>query len=49
MRPNVQSYSLAGMGCSNGVVAINMVRDILKARPNSNALFIATEVVTPAM
>jgi len=25
-----QSYHLGGMGCSNGVVAINMVQDLLK-------------------
>jgi hypothetical protein len=25
-----QSYHLGGMGCSNGVVAIGLVRDLLK-------------------
>jgi hypothetical protein len=30
MRPSVETYSLSGMGCANGVVAINLVRDLLK-------------------
>jgi 3-ketoacyl-CoA synthase len=47
MKPSVQSYSLGGMGCSNGVVSINMIRDLLKARPNSNAVLLTTETTTP--
>ena len=30
MRPDIQSYHLGGMGCSNGVVAVNLVKDMLK-------------------
>jgi hypothetical protein len=30
MRPDVQSYHLGGMGCSNGVVAVNLVKDLLR-------------------
>lgn len=30
LRPNIQAYHLGGMGCSNGVVAVNMVKDMLK-------------------
>eukprot|EP00877_Chromochloris_zofingiensis_P010096 jgi/Chrzof1/533/Cz01g19090.t1_LCKAS2 len=48
LRPNIQAYHLGGMGCSNGVVAVNMVKDMLKAHPNSNAVLITTEVTTPA-
>jgi 3-ketoacyl-CoA synthase len=32
MRSDVQSYHLGGMGCSNGVIAINLVRDLLRVR-----------------
>ncbi|KAJ9509049.1 hypothetical protein QJQ45_001541 [Haematococcus lacustris] len=46
--PGIQSYSLNGMGCANGVVAINLIRDLLQAHPNSNAVFLTTEVTTPA-
>ncbi|GFH15283.1 predicted protein [Haematococcus lacustris] len=48
MRPGIQSYSLNGMGCANGVVAINLIRDLLQAHPNSNAVFLTTEITTPA-
>ncbi|EFJ44710.1 hypothetical protein VOLCADRAFT_95052 [Volvox carteri f. nagariensis] len=48
LRKDVQSYHLGGMGCSNGVVGINLVADLLAAHPNSNALFITTEITTPA-
>jgi len=48
MRPDIQSYHLGGMGCSNGVVAVNLVKDMLKARPNSNALLVTTEITSPA-
>lgn len=29
MRADVQSYHLGGMGCSNGVLAIGLVKDLL--------------------
>ncbi|GIL63203.1 hypothetical protein Vafri_17330 [Volvox africanus] len=46
MRSDVQSYHLGGMGCANGTIAINLVRDMLQARPNSNLIFICSEVVS---
>ncbi|EFJ47012.1 hypothetical protein VOLCADRAFT_61822 [Volvox carteri f. nagariensis] len=46
MRSDVQSYHLGGMGCANGTIAINLVRDMLQARPNSNLLFICSEIVS---
>jgi 3-ketoacyl-CoA synthase len=36
------------MGCANGVVAVNMVRDLLQAYPNANAVLLTTETTTPA-
>lgn len=30
MRTDVQSYHLGGMGCSNGVVAVNLIKDLLR-------------------
>jgi 3-ketoacyl-CoA synthase len=44
----MQSYHLGGMGCANGVVAVNLVRDLLQAHPNSNAVLLTTETTTPA-
>ncbi|KAG2486931.1 hypothetical protein HYH03_014430 [Edaphochlamys debaryana] len=48
MRKDVQAYHLGGMGCSNGVVGMNLVADLLKAHPNCNALFVTNETTTPA-
>ncbi|GAX83842.1 hypothetical protein CEUSTIGMA_g11266.t1 [Chlamydomonas eustigma] len=48
MRTDIQSYHLGGMGCANGVVAINLIRDLLQAHPHSRAVFVTTEVTTPA-
>lgn len=48
MRPTVLSYHLGGMGCSMGVVSVNLIRDLLKAHPNSNAILVTTETTTPA-
>ncbi|GIL61963.1 hypothetical protein Vafri_16212 [Volvox africanus] len=48
LRRDIQSYHLGGMGCANGVVAVNVVADLLAAHPNSNALFVTTETLAPA-
>ncbi|EFJ47586.1 hypothetical protein VOLCADRAFT_91861 [Volvox carteri f. nagariensis] len=48
MRKDVNSYHLGGMGCANGVVAVNLVADLLKAHPGSIALFVTNETTTPA-
>ena len=48
MRSDIQSYHLGGMGCSMGVVSVNLVRDLLKAHPNSIAMLCTTETTTPA-
>lgn len=45
-RRDIQSYNLGGMGCSVGVVAIGLVRDMLQAHPNSIALFVPAEITT---
>ncbi|XP_058091357.1 3-ketoacyl-CoA synthase 5-like [Magnolia sinica] len=46
MRSNIQSYNLAGMGCSAGLISIDLAKDLLHARPNSYALVISTEIIT---
>lgn len=47
MRSNIKSYNLSGMGCSAGVIAVDLARDLLQAIPNSNAVVISTEIITP--
>ena len=46
MRENVRNYNLAGMGCSAGVVSVDLAKDLLKTHPNSTALVISTENIT---
>jgi 3-ketoacyl-CoA synthase len=38
MRTDIQSYHLGGMGCANGVVAINLIRDLLQVNPKSKGM-----------
>ncbi|MEW5309620.1 MAG: hypothetical protein WDW38_001498 [Sanguina aurantia] len=50
MREDTQSYHLGGMGCSNGVIAVNLVADLLRSprHRNSNAVLLTIESTTPA-
>lgn len=47
LRSNIKSFNLSGMGCSAGVISIDLARDILQIYPNSNAVVISTEILTP--
>lgn len=46
LRNNVQSFNLGGMGCSAGIIAIDLAKDLLKAYPGTYALVVSTEVVS---
>ncbi|THU57273.1 hypothetical protein C4D60_Mb03t01780 [Musa balbisiana] len=46
MRGNILSYNLGGMGCSAGVVALDLARDMLQANPSSYAVVVSTEAVS---
>lgn len=48
MRKEIQGYHLAGMGCSNGVIGVNLVRDLIQSYPKAKVLFITTETTGPA-
>ncbi|KAJ8750684.1 hypothetical protein K2173_015865 [Erythroxylum novogranatense] len=45
MRGNILSYNLGGMGCSAGIIAVDLARDILQANPNNYAVVVSTEMV----
>lgn len=45
MRGNILSYNLGGMGCSAGVIAVDLARDILRANPNNYAVVVSSEMV----
>ncbi|VFQ99938.1 unnamed protein product [Cuscuta campestris] len=47
MRSNVKSFNLSGMGCSAGLISVDLARDLLQLYPNSNALVVSTEIITP--
>ncbi|KMZ56767.1 3-ketoacyl-CoA synthase [Zostera marina] len=47
MRSNVKSFNLSGMGCSAGLLSVDLVRDLLQVHPKCNALVVSTEIITP--
>lgn len=46
LRSDLSSYNLSGMGCSAGVISVELARNIMASRPNSTALIISTENLT---
>ncbi|KAG9443673.1 hypothetical protein H6P81_015013 [Aristolochia fimbriata] len=46
MRGNILSFNLGGMGCSAGVIALDLAQDMLQANPNNYAVVVSTEMVT---
>lgn len=46
MKSNICSYNLSGMGCSAGLISIELVQNLLRAIPNAKALVVSTENLT---
>ncbi|WOL02651.1 hypothetical protein Cni_G11370 [Canna indica] len=46
MRGNILSYNLGGMGCSAGLIALDLARDMLQANPSSYAVVVSAEAVS---
>jgi len=46
MRSDVRNYNLSGMGCSAGVISIDLAKDLLQVHKNCNALVFSTENIT---
>ncbi|TKY74695.1 3-ketoacyl-CoA synthase 11 [Spatholobus suberectus] len=46
LRGNMLSYNLGGMGCSSGLIYIDLAKDLLQVHPNSLALVICKENIT---
>ena len=46
MRTDIVSFNLAGMGCSAGVLAIDLASKMLQLHPNTYALVVSTENIT---
>ncbi|KAK6946249.1 3-Oxoacyl-[acyl-carrier-protein (ACP)] synthase III, C-terminal [Dillenia turbinata] len=46
LRGNIKSFSLGGMGCSAGVIAIDLAKDLLRVHSNTYAIVVSTENIT---
>ncbi|MCO5604507.1 hypothetical protein L7F22_058674 [Adiantum nelumboides] len=46
LRGNIRSYSLGGMGCSAGVISIDLAKRLLQVHRNTYALVISMENIT---
>ncbi|XP_010548057.1 PREDICTED: 3-ketoacyl-CoA synthase 9-like [Tarenaya hassleriana] len=46
LRGNIKTYNLGGMGCSAGVIAIDLVKDLLQVHRNTYAVVVSTENIT---
>ncbi|XP_071935438.1 3-ketoacyl-CoA synthase 4-like [Coffea arabica] len=46
LRGNIQSFNLGGMGCSAGVIAIDLAKDMLQVHRNTCAVVVSTENIT---
>ncbi|CAO2816000.1 unnamed protein product [Amaranthus hypochondriacus] len=46
LRGNIISYNLGGMGCSAGLIAIDLAKHLLQVHPNSYAVVISMENIT---
>ncbi|XP_057960186.1 3-ketoacyl-CoA synthase 11-like [Malania oleifera] len=46
LRGNIRTYNLGGMGCSAGLISIDLAKDLLRVHPNSYALVVSMESIT---
>ncbi|KAJ6828127.1 putative 3-ketoacyl-CoA synthase 1 [Iris pallida] len=46
MREDIKSFNLGGMGCSAGLISIDLAKDMLQANPSSYAVVLSTENIT---
>ncbi|XP_071690529.1 3-ketoacyl-CoA synthase 2-like [Rutidosis leptorrhynchoides] len=46
LREETVTYNLSGMGCSAGLLAIGLAKQLLQVHENSYALIVSTEIVT---
>ncbi|CAI0559321.1 unnamed protein product [Linum tenue] len=46
LRGNVSSFNLGGMGCSAGLIALDLAKDLLQVHSHSYALIVSTENTT---
>ncbi|ELP86276.1 3-ketoacyl-CoA synthase, putative [Entamoeba invadens IP1] len=49
MRDTCKNFSLGGMGCSAGLISIDLAKDFLASHSNSNVLVFSTENITHSL
>ncbi|XP_021729588.1 3-ketoacyl-CoA synthase 11-like [Chenopodium quinoa] len=46
LRGNIITYNLGGMGCSAGLISMDLAKDLLQVHPNSYAMVVSMESIT---
>lgn len=46
MREDIKTFNISGMGCSASIIGVDIVKDLLKLRPNSHAILLSTEILS---
>ena len=46
LRGNIRSFNLGGMGCSAGVIAVDLAKDLLQVHRNTYVVVVSTENIT---
>ncbi|KAL9237053.1 hypothetical protein vseg_011643 [Gypsophila vaccaria] len=46
LRGNIMSYNLGGMGCSAGLISIDLAKQLLQVHKNTYAMVVSTESIT---
>ncbi|KAL6574325.1 Protein Nef [Orobanche hederae] len=46
LRGNIRSFNLGGMGCSAGLIAVDLAKDMLQIHRNTYAIVVSTENIT---
>lgn len=46
LRGNIKSYNLGGMGCSAGVISVDLARELLQVHRATYAVVVSTENIT---
>ncbi|XP_047964716.1 3-ketoacyl-CoA synthase 1-like [Salvia hispanica] len=46
MRTDIKSFNLGGMGCSAGLISIDLAKHLLQANPDTYAVVVSTENIT---
>ncbi|CAI9768816.1 unnamed protein product [Fraxinus pennsylvanica] len=46
LRTDIRSFNLGGMGCSAGLISIDLAKHLLQANPNEYAVVVSTENIT---